>query len=178
MGKHWEFHQTSFCSPVALKASLPFWRAFRWVSPFMTSATSVFTYLASRISVAKLLSQSLPKSSSLTWIWNMSSMALNSFKFQTSRWTKWDGLIKPFQFSFWVVNLESSIEKQVCTQDDVVFEVVVVKHWNLWLIDMPVFIKLRQSLVSHRENFLHFKVTCKGPHKFGITKQLCDNTFW
>ncbi len=39
------------------------------------------------------------------------------------------------------------------------------------------FIKLRQSLVLHRDNFLHFKVTCKSIHKFGITKQLCDNTF-
>ncbi len=46
---------------------------------------------------------------------------------QISRWTKWDGLVKPFQSSFWVVWLESSIGKQVCTQDDVVFDVAIVK---------------------------------------------------
>ncbi len=57
-----------------------FWCAFRWVSPFTTSATSVFSYLASRISVTKHSSQSLPKMSSLTWMWNMSSMASNSFE--------------------------------------------------------------------------------------------------
>ncbi len=28
------------------------------------------------------------------------------------------------------------------------------------------------------DNFLHFKVTCKSPCKFGITMQLCDNLFW
>ncbi len=39
------------------------------------------------------------------------------------------------------------------------------------------FIKLGQSLVLHHDNFVHFKVTCKGLHKFGITKKLCDNTF-
>jgi hypothetical protein len=32
------------------------------------------------------------------------------------------------------------------------------------LIDAPVFIKLGHSLVLHRDNFMHFKVTCKGPH--------------
>ncbi len=51
-----EFHQSSFCFLGVLKASLLFWCAFRWVSPFMTSTTSVFRYLASRISVTKLLS--------------------------------------------------------------------------------------------------------------------------
>ncbi len=40
-----------------------------------------------------------------------------------------------------------------------------------------VCIKLGQSQVLHRDNFVHFKVTCKGPHKFGITKKLCDNAF-
>ncbi len=39
------------------------------------------------------------------------------------------------------------------------------------------FIELRQSQVSHCDNFVRFKVTCKGPHKFGITKQRCDDTF-
>ncbi len=39
------------------------------------------------------------------------------------------------------------------------------------------FIKLGQFKVSHRDNFVHFKVTCKGPHKFGIIKKLCDNAF-
>ncbi len=34
------------------------------------------------------------------------------------------------------------------------------------------------SQVLHRDNFVRFKVTCKGPHKFGITKQLCDNALW
>ncbi len=96
---------------------------------------------------------------------------------QTSRWTKWDGLVKPFQSFFWVVPLESSIGEQVCTQDDVVFDVIIVKGLNLLLIDAPIFIKFGQSLVLHCEDFLHFKVTCKGPHKFGITKQLCDNAF-
>jgi hypothetical protein len=43
----------------------------------MTLTTSVFLYLASRISVAKHLSQSSPKSSSLTWMLNMHSRALN-----------------------------------------------------------------------------------------------------
>ncbi len=38
-----------------------FWCAFRWVSPFTTSTTSVLSYLSSRISVAKHLSQSSPK---------------------------------------------------------------------------------------------------------------------
>ena len=45
------------------------------------------------------------------------------------------------------------------------------------LIDAPVFVKLGQSQVLHRDNFVHFKVTCKGPHKFDITKQFCDNAF-
>jgi hypothetical protein len=61
-------------------------------------------------------------------------------------------------------------------QVDVVFDVIIVKDYNLMLIDAPVFIKLRQSQVLHHDNFVRFKVTCKGPHKFGITKQL-DNTF-
>ncbi len=57
-----------------------FWCAFRWVSPLMTSATSVLSYLTSRIYVAKHSSQSSLKILSLTWMRNMSSMALNSFK--------------------------------------------------------------------------------------------------
>ncbi len=59
-----------------------FWCAFRWVSPFTTSATTVFSYMASRIYVAKILSQSSPKISSLTWMWNMCSMVLNPFEFK------------------------------------------------------------------------------------------------
>ncbi len=47
---------------------------------------------------------------------------------QTSRWTKWDGTIKPFHVSFWVVQLYSSLGKKLCAQDDVIFDVVVVKH--------------------------------------------------
>ncbi len=81
-----------------------FWCAFRWRSSFMTSTTSVFSYFASKISVAKLLSQSSPKSLSLTWMWNMSFMASNSFEFQTSRWTKWDGVIKPPHVSTGEIN--------------------------------------------------------------------------
>jgi hypothetical protein len=46
----------------------------------MTSATSVFLYLASRISVAKILSQSLSKISSLTWMLNMHTRAFNLFE--------------------------------------------------------------------------------------------------
>ncbi len=46
-----------------------YWCASRWMSPFMTSATSVFLYLAYRISVAKLLSQSSPKILLLAWMW-------------------------------------------------------------------------------------------------------------
>ncbi len=46
---------------------------------------------------------------------------------QTSRWAKWGGINKPFQVSFWVVWPESSLGMQVCTQDDVVFDIVVVK---------------------------------------------------
>jgi hypothetical protein len=46
---------------------------------------------------------------------------------QTSRWTKWDGLIKPFHVSFWADWFESSLGLQVCTQDDVVFDVIIVK---------------------------------------------------
>ncbi len=57
-----------------------FWCAFRWVSPFMTSTTSVCSYLASRTLVVKHLSQSLPESLSLTWMWNVSSMASNLFE--------------------------------------------------------------------------------------------------
>ncbi len=39
---------------------------------------------------------------------------------------------------------------------------------------MPVFIKLGQSQILHCDDF---RVICKGPHKFDITKQLCDNAF-
>ncbi len=67
------------------------------------------------------------------------------FQIQTSRWTKWDGAIKPFQVSFWVVQLNSKLGKKACTQDDVLFDIVVVKHKNLLLVDAPVFIKLKQS---------------------------------
>ncbi len=86
-----------------------FWCASMWMSPFMTSTTSVFSYMASRISVAKLLSQSSPKISFLAWMWNMSPMVIKCVWIQTSRWTKWDGLIKPFHVSFWAVWLESSL---------------------------------------------------------------------
>ncbi len=46
--------------------------------------------------------------------------------------------MEKFQSSLWVVQLESSIGKQVCTQDDVAFDVVFVKDKNLLLIDAPV----------------------------------------
>ena len=39
--------------------------------------------------------------------------------------------------------------------------------------DAPVLSNLGNSQVSHRDDFVWFKVTCKGPHKFGITMQLC-----
>ncbi len=41
---------------------------------------------------------------------------------------KVDGALNPFYVSFWVVQLDSSLGKKVCTQDDVVFDVVVVKY--------------------------------------------------
>ncbi len=44
--------------------------------------------------------------------------------------------------------------------------------------DAPVISNSGNSQVLHRDNFVRFKVTCKGPHKFGITKQLSDNTLW
>jgi hypothetical protein len=43
-----------------------------------------------------LLSQSSPKISSLSWMCNMRSMTSNLFKSNSSRWTKWDGVIEPF----------------------------------------------------------------------------------
>ncbi len=61
---------------------------------------------------------------------------------QTSRWTKWDGTIKPFYVSFWVVPLFSSLGRKVCTQDDVVFDIVIIKHKNLFLVDAPVLVDL------------------------------------
>ncbi len=100
------------------------------------------------------------------------------FWIQTARWTKWDGAIKPFHIPFWVIQLDSYFGKKVCTQDYVVFDIVIIKHKNLLLIDVPIFIKLGQSEVFHHDDFLSFKVTCKGPHMFGITKQLSDNAFW
>ncbi len=45
---------------------------------------------------SKALSQSSPKISPLSCLCNMSSMMLNSFESNSSRWTKWDGVIKPF----------------------------------------------------------------------------------
>ncbi len=44
--------------------------------------------------------------------------------------------------------------------------------------DAPVLSNSGNSQVLHCDNFVWFKVTCKGPHKFGITKQLCDNALW
>ncbi len=83
---------------------------------------------------------------------------------------KWDGAIIPFHVPFWVIQLDFSFGKKVGTQDDDLFDIIIVKHQNLLLADAPVFINLRQFLVSHRDNFLSVKLTCEGPHKFGITK--------
>ncbi len=44
--------------------------------------------------------------------------------------------------------------------------------------DVPVLSNLGNSQVLHCDNFVQFKVTCKGPQKFGITKQLSDNALW
>ncbi len=68
------------------------------------------------------------------------------FQIQTPRWTKWDGAIKPFH-SFWVIQLNSSLGEKVCTQDDVVFAIVVVKHQYLcWL--MRLFLSNSGCLMS------------------------------
>ncbi len=81
-------------------------------------------------------------------------------------------------FSSEVFNFIPVLERKFFTQDDVVFDVVIVKHYYLLLVDAPVLIKLWQSDVLHHDDFLCLKMTCTGSHKFGITKQLCDNAFW
>jgi hypothetical protein len=77
----------------------------------------------------------------------------------------WGGVIKLFHVPSEQFDLNPVLDSKFVTR--------VMSY-----LTVPVFIKLGQSLVLHRDNFLCFKVTCKGPHKFGITNKLCDNAFW
>ncbi len=44
---------------------------------------------------------------------------------QTARQTKRDGAINPFYIFFWVIQLDFCFGKKVCTQDYVIFDIVV-----------------------------------------------------
>ena len=121
-----EFHWTSYHFPVALKASLLFdVHLDEWVLSWPQLYLSFHTWCS------ESLSQTFESIFSKELIFDLDVKHMfYGVKFvwiQTSRWTKWDGLVKPFQSSFWVVQFESSIGKQVCTQDDVVFDVIIVK---------------------------------------------------
>ncbi len=96
---------------------------------------------------------------------------------QTDRWAKWDGTIEPFHFSCWVTEFDACLQQKICTQDDVMFDGVIVKDKTFLFTNTPVFYQTQaasdlwglQLLVSGS-----FQKECDIPHR---TDCFCYN-FW
>ncbi len=136
-----EFHWTSYCSPVALKANLLFDVCLdEWVlSGYQLNLSFHICHPESLLQSVWGACLQLGCETCLPW--------RQIVQIQTFRWTKWDGAMKPFHVSIWAIKLYSSLGKKVCTQDDVVFDVIIVKHrYFCWL--MHLFLSNSGNLMS------------------------------
>ncbi len=154
-----------------------FWCAFRWVSPFMTSANLSFhTWRPESLSQSFWVNLHqrahlwLGCETCLPW----HQICLNpNLQVDKVGWTSQTIPVFFLSSSIWIQYWKASLYSGWCP------------IWHCYCQGLKPFVdwcacfftKLGQSLVSHCDDFLRFKVTCKGPHKFGITKQLCDHTF-
>ncbi len=73
---------------------------------------------------------------------------------KTFRWTKWDGAIKPFHVSFWVVQLYSSLGKKFVPRMMSYLTLLLSNTSTFCWLMCPFLIELWKSDVLHRDNFL------------------------
>ncbi len=174
--EHQEFHQIFFCFPIALKASLLLmciqmsesFHDLSYICLFILGIQNLcrkaFGSIFTKDLVFELDVKHVFHGVEFVWILNLqvdkvgwTNQTIPCFLLSSLTWIQ-----------SWIASLYSGwcrIWRYHCRR---------LKQKKVWC---ACFIKLRQSLVSRCDNFVHFKVTCKGLHKFGITKKLCDNTF-
>ncbi len=122
---HREFYQKSFCFPVSLEANLLC--GVHWDEQVL-SQPQLHLFLI--LGVQNLGRKSFEPIFTRALVFNLDVKhvfhSIEFFWIQTTRWTKWDGAIKPFHVPFWVIQLDACFGKKSCTQDDVVFDIIVV----------------------------------------------------